>query len=177
MPAGAQRSLEPGELLVKSSLGKALAESVKDIVGRLSGSVDPGEFTAEDGCVEQSGLRHPHCGERSRIVDSDAAGRVDDAGPEPDGRTVPLADAPDAHHESQAACDCPSLVGMGHDARVAQRRTFNGVFAGERRAHQQLSCLGEFQVGIETVGEFPRVPPEGASKIAVAPVEADDEIV
>ncbi len=29
---------------------------------------------------------------------------------------MPLPDAPDAHHESQAACDCPSLVGMGHDA-------------------------------------------------------------
>ena len=176
--AGTQMSLELGELLIESSSGEALAESAEDVVGRLSGIVEPGEFTAEDGCVEQSGLRRgPHCGERSGIVDRDAAGCVDDAGPEPDGRTVPLADAPHAHHESQAACDCPSLVGMGHNAGVAQRRTFNGVFAGECRTQQQLSRLGEFPAGFETIGEFAGVPAEGFSKIAVTFVEACDDIV
>ena len=138
----------------RASWVKRSTEPVEYIVGGLSRVVDPGEFTAEDGCVEEGGLGDSGGGERSRVVDRDAAGCVDDAGPEPDGRTVPLADAPDAHHESQAACDCRSLVGMGHDAGVAQRRTFNGVFAGERRAQQQLSRLGEFQVGIESVGEF-----------------------
>src|SRR5271166_5150833 len=50
-------SLELGELLIESSSGEALAEPVEDVVGGLSGVVEPGEFTAEDGCVEQSGLR------------------------------------------------------------------------------------------------------------------------
>ena len=90
---------------------------------------------------------------------------------------MPLTDAPDAHHESQAACDGSSLVGMGHDAGVAQRRTFNGVFAGECRTQQQLSRLGEFTAGIQPIGEFTGVPAEGADKIAVTPVEADDDVV
>ena len=161
----------------RAAVGKALAESIEDIVGRLSGVVDPGEFTAQDGRVDQGGLGRPDRGERSRIVDRDAAGCIDDTGPEPDGRTVPLADAPDAHHESQAACDSPGLVGMGHHARVAQCRTFNSVFAGERRAQQQLSCLGELPARIQPIGEFTGVPTESASKIAVTPIEADDDIV
>ena len=33
---------------------KRLAERLEDVVGGLSGVVEPGEFTAEDGCVEQS---------------------------------------------------------------------------------------------------------------------------
>ena len=52
-------SLELGELLIESSSGEALAEPVEDIVGGLSGVIEPGEFAAEDGCVEQSGLRRP----------------------------------------------------------------------------------------------------------------------
>jgi len=35
--------------LVESGWSKTLAESGKDIAGRLSDIVDPGEFTAEDG--------------------------------------------------------------------------------------------------------------------------------
>src|SRR5271163_4347240 len=141
------------------------------MVGRLTDIVYPGEFTAENGCVKQSRLRRTDCGERSRIVDRGMAGCVDDAGPKTDGRKVPFADTPDAHHESQAACNSPSLVGMGHDAGVAQRRTFNGVFAGECRTQQQRSRLGGFPAGIEPIGKFTGVPTEGASKITVTSVE------
>ena len=65
---------------------------------------------------------------------------VDDAGAEPDRRPVALADRPDAHDEAQTAGRHAGLVGMGDDARVAQRRALDGVLAGERRAEQRRSC-------------------------------------
>ena len=73
-----------------------------------------------------------------------------------------LADRPDAHHEAQAARRRAGLVGMGDDARVAQRRTLDGVLAGERRAEQQHSRVREFAIGIEAVGELAGVPAERA---------------
>ena len=94
---------------------------------------------------------------------------VDDAGAEPDRGAVSFPDAAHAHHESQAARGRARLVGVGHDARVAQRRTFDRVLAGERRAQQQHSRVGEFAVGIQPVGEFTGVPAEGPHKIAVRP--------
>ena len=81
-----------------------------------------------------------------------------------------------AHDESQPARGCPRLVGVGHHAGIAQRRTFNGVLAGERRTQQQHSRLGEFPVGIQTIGEFTGVPAEGANQIAVTSIEARDDI-
>ena len=74
-----------------------------------------------------------------RVHGGQAARRVDDAGPEPNRRTVPFPDAPHAHDESQAAFGSAGLVRMGHHAGVAQRRPLDGVLAGERRAQQQHS--------------------------------------
>jgi hypothetical protein len=170
-------SLELGELFIKSSSGEAWAESAEYVVGRLTGLLEPGEFTLEDGCVEQGRLRRPGHREWTRIIDGAAAGRVHDAGPKPDGRMVPFADAPDAHHESQGACRESSLIGVGNDTRVAQRSAFDGVFAGECRTDQQFSRLGAFHTGIEPIGEFFRVSTEGASKVAVARVESYDDVV
>ena len=90
---------------------------------------------------------------------------------------MPFTDAADAHHESQATCDGPSLVGMGHDAGVAQRSTLDSVFACECRTQQQLSRSGEFFARIQPIGEFTGVPAERAGKIAVTSVEADDDVV
>ena len=45
---------------------------------------------------------------------------------------------------------------MRDDAGIAQRRTFDRVLAGECRTEQQHSCFGEFQAGIQTVGELVR---------------------
>ena len=90
---------------------------------------------------------------------------------------VPFPDAPQAHHESQVGCGGSRLVGVGHNAGVAQRRTFNGVLAGECRTQQQHSRLGELVIGVQAIREFTGVPAEGANKIAVTAVEAEDDIV
>ena len=74
-------------------------------------------------------------GERGSIVAS--AGGVDRPGPEPDRGPVALADGADAHDEAQAPGGHARLVGVGDDARVAQRRAFDGVLAREGRAEQQ----------------------------------------
>ena len=86
-------------------------------------------------------------------------------------------DTTDAHHESQAARGGSRLVGVRDDTGVAQRRTFNGVLAGECRTQQQHSRFGEFPVRIQTVSEFTGVPAEGANQIAVTSVEAGEDVV
>ena len=143
MAAGAPVGLELVELFVEVGSGEAVAERIEDVVGGLAGIVQPGELTAEHRRVQQRRHDRSDAGERSRIVDRDATRPVDDAGPEPDGRTVPLPDAPHAHHESQAARRGSRLVRVGHHAGVAQGRTLDGVLAGECRPQQQHSRLGE----------------------------------
>ena len=125
--------LEPVELLVEIVSSEPLTECVEDVISTFSGVVQPGEFTTQHRSVQQSRPNLTHGGERRRSVDRHPAFRVDDTGPEPDGRDVSLPDAPHAHHESQAARRDSRLVRVSHHARVAQRRAFDGVLARERR--------------------------------------------
>ena len=86
-------------------------------------------------------------------------------------------DPPHAHHESQAACRHAGLVGVGHNAGVAQRRPFDGVLAGKGRSQQQYSRIGEMDVGIQAVGQLVGVSTERAHEVTMASVEADDHVI
>ena len=165
------------ELLVEVGSGEPVAERIEDIIGGLAGTVQPAELTTHHRTVQQRRHDCSDAGERSRIVDRDVACPVDDAGPEPDGRTVPFPDAPHAHHKSQAARRGSRLVRVSHHAGVAERRTLDCVLVGEYRTQQQHSRLGKITGGIKAVGDFTGVPAEGADQIAVTPVEAGDDIV
>ena len=163
--AGAQVGLQLVELLVEVGSGEPVAERVEDVVGGLAGSSSRASSTAErwlrrGGPVPTA----PDGGERSRVIDRGAARCVDDAGAEPDRGAVPFPDGPDAHHESQAACGRARLVGVGDDAGVAQRRAFDGVLAGERRAEQQHSRVGELQRRDRAGRRVAGVPAEGANR-------------
>ena len=90
---------------------------------------------------------------------------------------MPFADAPHAHHESQAACGRPRLIRVGHHAGIAQRRRLDSVLAGECGSQQQHSRLRPFDVVVQTIGEFTGMTAKGADQISVPPVEARDDIV
>ena len=88
-----------------------------------------------------------------------------------------LADATDAQHESDSAGINSGLVGVRHDAGVAQRRGFNGVLAGEYRTQQHHSLFGDLGLRIETIGEFRSMRAEDTDKVAVPPVESGDDVI
>ena len=65
---------------------------------------------------------------------------------------MPFPDAADTENESHTARGYSGLIGMDHEAGVAQGRTFDGVLAGEYRAYQQHSFVGDLGVRIEPIG-------------------------
>ena len=81
---GAQVCLELVQLFVEVGSGEPVAERVENVVGSLARVAKPRQFTAEHGSVEQRRPDRSDAGERSRIVDRDAARSVDHAGPKPD---------------------------------------------------------------------------------------------
>ena len=87
-----------------------------------------------------------------------------------------LPDRAQAHHEPQAALRHPGLVRMGHDAGVAEGRSFERVLARERCAEQQQARLGELALRIEAIGELVRVLTESADEVAVTVFEAGLDI-
>lgn len=72
---------------------------------------------------------------------------VDHAAAEFDRRNVPLAGRAQAHDETLRAVREPALIRMRDDRRVEQRRAFQGVFAGEIRADQELTRSRQLAVG------------------------------
>ena len=141
MPASAQVGPQIVESLVEVGSGEELIERVEDVSDGFAGVTQSAQFGAEDGGIEQGGFDMPGGGERRWVVDRCPAYRVDDPGPESDAGTVSLPDPPNAHHESQAPRGSVGLIGMGHDARIAQRRPFDGVLTGKRRSQQRHSRL------------------------------------
>jgi hypothetical protein len=69
------------------------------------------------------------------------------------------------------------LIGVGHDAGVAQRGAFDGVLARECRTKQQHALIRNLAVGIQSVGEFVGVPPECTREVAVTAAEASLDII
>ena len=161
----------------RSDRVKRSPSASEDVVRGLAGIADAVEFAAEHRGVEQRARYASGSGEAGRLVDRGPARGVDDTGAEPDGRAVSFPDPPHAHHESQAACRRVGLVGVGHNAGVAQRRPLDGVLAGKGRSQQQYSRIGEVDVGIQAVGELAGVPTERAREVTVASVEAGDDVV
>ena len=111
-------------------------------------------------------------GERSGVVDRDGAAPVDDAGAEADGRPVALADLRTLITKRSAPAEHADLVGVGDDARVAQRGGLDGVLVGEGRAEQQPALGGELGAGIDAVGDALGVVAERAGEVAVPAAEA-----
>ena len=66
---------------------------------------------------------------------------------------------------------------MQHHARIAQRRTLNGVLAGEGRAEEQAASRGELQLRIQAIGEFVGVPQERLGQAVMAIIEACMHVV
>jgi hypothetical protein len=90
---------------------------------------------------------------------------------------MPFTDTSNAHHESQAARGSSALIRMGHDARIAQRRCLDGVFAGECGSQQQHSSIRMLDVHVQTVDQFIGVPAECIDQVPVPCVETYDDIV
>ena len=84
---------------------------------------------------------------------------------------------PHAHDEPQAARCHVALIGVGDHARIAERRTLDGVLVGERGSKQQHSRVGELMAGTQPVGEFAGMAAERAYEVAVSALEARDDVV
>ena len=72
-----------------------------------------------------------------------------DPGAERQGRNMPFADRAQAEDEATSAFRRAGLIGMGDDARIEQRRRFEGIFVQEIGADQLALVLGEGGVGGE----------------------------
>jgi hypothetical protein len=85
------------ELFVEIRAGELVAERIEDVVRGFATTAQPAQLTTNHRTVQQRRHDSSDGGEGSRIVDRDVTRPVDDAGTEPDGRTVPLPDTPHAH--------------------------------------------------------------------------------
>jgi hypothetical protein len=107
--------------------------------------------------------------ERTRVVETDVAGRLDDARAELDGREVPIAPRPQAHHETRLGDAQAALLGVGDDGRVEQGSDFERELAGEVGTDEQRSVVGDVGAFPETVAVPWDVPREDFLTRAVRP--------
>jgi hypothetical protein len=105
------------------------------------------------------------------------ASPVDGPGSKADRGAVSLADAADAHDEPNAAGGHAVLIWVGHDARIAQGGTFNGVFTGKAGAEQEASGGCEVALRVKSLGQDLGVAAEGLEQVAVAPFESADHVI
>ena len=88
-----------------------------------------------------------------------------------------LADGPDAHHEPELAGADPALVRVHHHARIAERGTLDGVFAGESGTKQQAAGRRQLAFGVEAIGELVGVPEERLGQAVMSALEPLNDIV
>ena len=69
------------------------------------------------------------------------------------------------------------LIRMEHHARIAERRTLNGVLAGEGRAEEQSAGWRQLQLRIQAIGEFIGMAQERLGQAVMPAIEACMHVV
>ena len=99
------------------------------------------------------------------VLDGDGVVRVDDAGAKFDRGDVSFASGAQAQDETKAPSAHAGLIGMRHDRGIEERGGFERVFAGEKRADEELAGLGKRSRPLKTCGlDFFEVPPPTAHR-------------
>ncbi len=90
--------------------------------------------------------------ELARVVEADVSAHVDRTRAELDRRDVALTYRPQAHHEAHFSRGDAALVGVGHDRRVEECRSFERDLASEVGAHEKLLVGGDIVSVTEASG-------------------------
>ena len=84
---------------------------------------------------------------------------------------MPFPDGAKAEDEATPAFRRAGLIGMRDDARIEQRRRFEGIFVQKIGADQLALCLGESGMRREGIFHFVGARLEGRQQVAVAALE------
>ena len=142
------------------------------VLGIIAVSTEPTELRLEHLALVRRPAPLPLRGKRKRArIEFDLTRAGDGPGAEGDGGTVTLTNGPGTHREPDTAGADPRLVRMHHHARIAQRGTLEGVFAGEGGPEQQPTGHRDRTSWIEVLGELVSVPKERVGQAAVTGLE------